>query len=332
MIDKLKIGAYGVKINPDYEYVTVKFNGITKKGEKRTFLKVMRNSIPNKHDLFVSINDSTGKVNISGNLRKWWFADRSRLRDMNIGDTRKAFKLIAKRLGITFYKLITEFKYAYLELGANVKMRAESKNIIQGIYGYPRLERMMYRSSSVYFTGTKYSILFYDKLLEMSDNEEISKRCYKKLSKHLFVMRYEFKINAISGYKHYDKIKTPFDLFKNWDFMVDEWNEIIHRLIPVDVLSKIRVISDRSLTPTQMFEYFSVMGMIALGVEKVSDFIDTKVTNRLSMTRKKMYRLYNKYKVGDHWHYFTELSSATALKAGKMKSNIPIKLKNELYL
>ena len=332
MIDKFKNTAFGIELNPDYEFIIVKFDGITSKGEKRKFLRIMRNSIPNKHDLLVSINCSTGKVDISGNLRKWWFADRSKLRDMNIGDTRKALKLIAKRLGITFFELVTKFKYAYLELGGNVKMRPESKNIIQGIYGYPRLERMMYRSSSVYFTGTKYSILFYDKLLEMSDNGEISKRCYKKLSKHLFVMRYELKINAISGYKHYDKIKTPFDLLKNWGFIVDEWNEVIHRLIPVDVLSKVRVIEDNSLTPNQMFEYFSVMGMISLGIEKMSNFIDAKVTNRLPVTRKKMYRLYNKYKVGDHWHYFTELSSATALKAGKMKSNTSIKLKNELYL
>ena len=332
MIDKLRKFSFTVKINPSYYGVDVKFNRKTKGGKNISILKLRRNSSPSKYDLLVSHNLDNGKVVISGNLRKWWFAGRSRLKDLNKGDVKKALKLIAKRLGISFYELLVEFKFSYLELGGNVQMRPESCNVIQGIFGYPRLERFMYRKSSVYFSGKKYSIIFYDKLLEMSDNGEISKRCYKILSEKLFVLRYELKINAISGYKHKKKIYTPYDLLKNWDFMVNEWNEIIYRLIPVDVLSKVKIVPNKSLNPTQIFEYFAVMGIIQFGIEKVGDFINTKVVNRLSETRRKMYELHNRYKVGNNWHYFTELASATAKKAKKMKARDSIKIKNGSYL
>lgn len=259
---------------------------------------------------------------IEGNIRRWWFGKKA-IADFDYKNFKSAIKLISKRLGILESELY-DFEINRLEIGANIRLEPKLASVIQMLMTYPNLPRDRYNKSTVYFMGKKYSIIFYDKLLEMKDNHFIKDKVYRILSKHMFVLRIEKKIIAKSGITFGDKINTIGDILENWEFLVEDWLDTLHKVNFIDLFDKTKHIEPNSLPKGEFMKFLIYQALLHLEVDKCLDLARQYVKGRKSETISELVQLYNGFKDEEMKGYFTEVSNMAVRKASKMKNGMPM--------
>nr|WP_321222044.1 hypothetical protein [uncultured Psychroserpens sp.] len=283
---------------------------------------IKRMRIPNKSHkrflIFSYLVEQPHKIRIEGNLRKWWFGEKSAVADLNKSNLNKCVKLIGERLGVDESE-IWKLEFSNLELGGNVKLERKYNSLIPSIIDYPRLEMTRFSRKSVKFEGDKYSLIIYDKLQELKDRGKISSETAKRLMEYIFIFRFEIKIGTKSGYVHKDKVKTFALVRDNFDFLVDDWLDRFYKFKIIDLFSGVKEIPRGSMTKREFLDYLVFQKMCEIGIDYTLYLSDTFVKNHKSVSKKELLKIHKKFSDGKKWNYYTHIASSVALKAGQFK-------------
>jgi hypothetical protein len=258
-------------------------------------------------------------IRIEGNLRKWWYSKKNAVSDLNKTSLNKCVKLISQRLSVNESE-IWKLEFFYLELGGNIKLESKYSTFIPSIVEFPRLELERFSNKSVTFSGEKYSIIFYNKIIELSDRGIISTKTAKRLLEKIFILRFEIKIGAKSGYKHLSKLRTFLSVKNNFDFLVDDWLEMFYKVKIIDLFSGVKEINKDSITPKEFIHYMAFQKMRDTGIDYALYLSNNFVKNRKSQSRNKLLEIHKEFSDGVKWHYYTHIASTVALKAGQFKT------------
>lgn len=270
--------------------------------------KVWIIKLPNQNKtefLEVKIKETSDdcRLLIEGNLRKWWYGSKSAINDLNYSAYCRCIELIAKRMGVDS-KYIYALEFDYLEIGCNIKLPSAYERFLPSLLSYPELSIERWGSSSVYFQGSKFRLIFYDKLIEMRDRRIISSKVANKLRKHLFILRFEIKINSKSGYRKKRQIQTFGSIRDNWDEIIEDWYSSFKKAKIVDLFSEAREIKRDDLTPKETKEYGNFLLANEIGLGRVLYFFQYFSKNRKSEMVDYVQALYKKFTTGNRWNFY----------------------------
>ena len=231
-----------------------------------------------------------------GNLRRWYFGYKS-LRDFNKQHFKKCLKMIAKRIG-AYYKDLLGFNIKKIELGFNLKLESVHKMFITCIVDYPRLKKVRWCESTVSFKGSKYNVIFYDKLKELSYRKNgIKKNTYDKVSKKYFFLRFEKKITSKSGTNLNTKITTFGHVIDNWSFLIDDCYNSFLKVKTINLMSDSRTIR-RPMTFGDFKVFLIYVGLKKLGFDRVFNLVDLLVVDRKSKLKNSLRDIFNNHRLG----------------------------------
>lgn len=262
--------------------------------------------------------DEPNRIRINGNLRKWWYGKKSAINDLSKTSLKKALKQLSKRIGVPYIILIN-MELFYIELGGNIKLERKYDLFIPSVFGFPRLERQRYNNKSVTFIGSKYSIILYDKLHELKDRGIISKKVADKLIARFFILRFEIKVKAKSGFKHKEKVRSFSSILKNYDFLVDYWLDSFYQLDFIDLFSDVVEIKRNEMSGKRMFEFLAFKAIRELRMDHIDFLCEKFIKSHKSKFKENVRRVYSENLDGKRWNYYTHISSSVSLKAGKLK-------------
>lgn len=327
MIDKIKIVVPNVIVNEKHlgecytRYRTIK--GFVEK--YKLFLTETRGK--NEPFLNVEINRGKNEVSISGSLRKWKTTKSNALADL----TKENFDFCIKKIGLKLdIPLLTLYEgtVTQVEIGASIKMNSKYRYILSCIDNFPKLKKETFEVDSVfkknskeletlYFYGTNFSLMFYNKLEEVFSPNEKSKKSLSKLSKALYVLRYEIKVKKVSGYLLKDKINSVQKIRENWNEIIDHWIERLDELTFIDNLSVENVHFKEGMNLTELKELLIYQGINSLGWKNVRVLInDFGVPNKVSDFRKELKRIWEKNR-GIEKRDYPEILKSEIMKRGE---------------
>jgi len=142
--------------------------------------------------------------------------------DLNSNDIINTLLFLSERIGADVMDIFG-LKIRGIELGGNIVLPKEAEIILQAALEYPQLKRVANREGTVYFMGTKYHLVLYDKLKEMIDRGAINKRIGRKLRDRIFILRFEISINRPSGYRLRPYIQDFGSVINYYEELVEEW-------------------------------------------------------------------------------------------------------------
>lgn len=241
------------------------------------------------YKLYVKQNKNTGKVVITRSLRKWFF-NKGSLLDLNLSSLKKSMKMIASELNIPLSELC-KGKITQCEIGQNVKVKIPATEIIPRIVDYARFSRKSIKDETLYFNGTSKKVIIYDKLKEIGDNGNESKRGAMKLlrDKGYHFLRIEFKLFNQKSFNQSDMhyISTVGDLIIHYHNLYEFWVSQVNRLVLFSTIEK-------DIQNMSKNEYLIGVGLNHEGFEKfVKDYQDlckSKTKNGLKSARSKAYK------------------------------------------
>lgn len=327
MIDKIKIVVPNVDVSKKYlgicyaKYITVK--GFVEK--YKLFLTESRG----KNDPFLTVEIDKGKseVSISGSLRKWKTSKSNALADLTKENFDFCIKKICLKLDIPLNTLY-EGTVTQVEIGASIKMNSKFRYILSCIDNFPKLKKETYDVDSVfdrnsreletlYFRGTNFSLMFYNKLEEVFSPNDKSKNALSKLSKAVFVLRYEIKVKKVSGYLLKEKINSVQKIRENWNEIIDHWIERLDKLTFIDNLSVENVHFKEGMNLTELKELLIYQGINSLGWKNVRVLInDFGVPNKVSDFRKELKSIWEKNR-GIEKRDYPEILKSEIMKRGE---------------
>lgn len=258
------------------------------------------------------------KIKIEGNLRKWVYGSKSAVRDLNYRDFIYCIKLIAKRLGVE-EGWIWNLELTYVEMGGNIKLPRSYERFIPSLISYPELTLERWTESTVYFRGAKYSLIFYDKLKQLQNTNIISAKNAEKLIRKWFILRFEIKVNAKSGYRKKDCIQTFLSIKNNWGILLDDWLNTFMKAKPIDLFSDSIEISKGSLTKRQTFDYGNFLLANEIGIDRGLYFFQYFMKDRKSEAVDYFQHLFKRYKTGEKWNFYHNILIEVKLKSETMK-------------
>ncbi|MCH4821678.1 hypothetical protein ML462_00700 [Gramella lutea] len=253
------------------------------------------------------------KIFLEGNLRKWKYGGKNAVNDLSYSAYCECVELISKRLGVDS-KFIYELELNYIEIGGNIKLPSAYDRFIPCLTSYPELTIERWSASSVYFKGAKYRLIFYDKLLEMKDRRIISGKVADRLRKHLFILRFEIKINAKSGYRKKKEIRT-FKSFKdNWNDLIEDWKSSFYKAKICDLFSDSKRVERNELNPLETKNYHNFLFTKKVGVDRALYTFQYFSKNRKSEMVNYIQELHEHFTKGDKWHFYNNVLIAVSNK------------------
>ncbi|CAM4002881.1 hypothetical protein FLAN108750_04625 [Flavobacterium antarcticum] len=194
-------------------------------------------SIPSL-EIGIVLSELNSRIVIENSLRKWYYGKNS-MKDFNLNDFINCLDLISQLLKINFIEILNA-KIFYLEIGANLKFRSEDKTILLSIFDHEDLKGIssLNNNQTIRLEGVNRKISIYDKLQEMFDKNNFSKKILEKLSDRYFFGRCEIKIEKVSGVQ-FSKLKTGTlgDLILNWNEVAEYWEKEMFKIKFVEFLS-----------------------------------------------------------------------------------------------
>ena len=251
-----------------------------------------------------------------GNLRRWYFGYKS-LNDFNNRHFKKCLKMIAKRIGADYENLLG-FNIKKIELGFNLKLESVHKKFIPCLVEYPRLKKIRWCKSTVSFKGTKYSVIYYDKLKELLDRKNgISKNTYDKVSKKYFFLRFEKKITSKSGTSLKTKITTLGYVIDNWSFLIDDCYNSFLKVKKVDLISGVKTLK-RPMTSGEFKVFLIYAGLERLGFDLVFNYVDLLVVDRKSKLKNSLMDIFNNHRLGSECSDLDYINTAARNKLQRL--------------
>ena len=286
-----------------------------------TFLIPRHYSLKENSKRFLTLSRLKSKpeqIRIKGNLRKWYFGERNASADFSKKSLKKCLRILAKKLN-TKMEMLLDINLNYLELGGNVVMDRKYDTFIPSIMGFPRLRLTRFEEKSVKFEGEKYQVIFYDKLKELKDRKIITAKVADRLISKKFILRFEVKINAKSGYKYKTKISSFKQVLANFNLLVDHWTEMFSKVQIVDLFSRLKEIKPNSLTKKEYIDFLAFSKIKDMGSSRALMFSDKLVKNRKSQSRFEILNLYRQFTDGKKFYYYKDISNAVFFKGQQLK-------------
>lgn len=189
-------------------------------------------------EVTIRVGGFENEISFDNSLRKWYYGKNS-MRDFNLTDFIDCIHLLSILVEVPIGNFLNA-KINYLELGANLRFKAEDKCILISVFEHKELKTMsvLNNNQTVRFEGVNRSITIYDKLEEMYSNNNWKKKLLEKLSEKYFFGRFEIKIEKVSGVQ-FSKSNTRIigDLILNWNKAVTYWENEMKKLEFVEFLS-----------------------------------------------------------------------------------------------
>ncbi|MCP9199127.1 hypothetical protein MKO06_04350 [Gramella sp. GC03-9] len=274
----------------------------------------------NGENLELVADNRTPYCYIKGSWRRWYFGLKGSLsQDLNRRQFFEVAKEISKITGISI-RAIMAGNIKKVELGFNVRLKREHDLFIPSLKRYGKLKRMIVEKETVKFLGTKLTFKCYDKGKQLLP--KIAKRkIADKLNKCLLFMRLELELRSISATK-FSYLKRPFDIYKNWDLLLDELCSIILTDIEkVDLFSSDLDFTQFPKTLTEFEKILMYKGIKNTGLDEVILWVNSRSLHKpkRSYNRKKIYEIFHSHKSSDKQYVITEINSRILSKAGFLK-------------
>lgn len=200
---------------------------------------------------------------ITGSWRKWYLGGGSS-RDLNYERLNDCIGAIAEKIGLPT-EVIANAEIKKVELGFGMRFRENMEGIINGFVFFNNFDPIYeYNRESVRFKGTSYSVVFYDKFIQLMNefekrvkeeekeikrngifvdmNRKSKKLLAEKMTKNNFSLRYEVSVTNMDGCppefkgtkdkngKCENIISTPNDILKNWDKILDGLDKVFGKV------------------------------------------------------------------------------------------------------
>ncbi|HZW62096.1 MAG TPA: phage/plasmid replication protein [Flavobacteriaceae bacterium] len=287
-------------------------------------------SIPSRANvnglLYLTVRENSRILDLSGNLRKWWFGDNA-FSDFSYGEYLKCMKSLARVLDADIVELL-DFKIRMIELGVNVRMHRKYAKIIPAMKSFPRLTRReLINGETVKFNGEKQIQIVYDKLTEVGKRQltKKPKKNLKKLTENNFVLRYENVIKSRSGVKIRNEISTFLMIMDNWNFIADYIIEQFHK---IEVVEDYLCVKDKELVDmnyVQIRDLFLFLFMEKYTIVEVEKLIN-KIGNKHRSDYKKKFRgIYTKHLLKENNEIKSVVSNELVKRVVALKKHKSIK-------
>lgn len=258
------------------------------------------------------------KVWIEGNLRKWWLRTGHAVADLTSNDIIEAMLFLADRLGTDVMNLFS-LKIRRVELGGNILLPKEAEVIFQSAMEYPQLKRVPYGEDTVYFKGSKYHIILYDKLKEMVARGAITKSVGKKLRDRIFILRFEISIKRPSGYRLKPYIEDLGTIVNHFDELVEEWLNAFYRIEYVNPVASTKDLNKIHWTKKKFQNYLVYMELERSGLESAIILSDRLLSNRRADSRRDLRRIVNEFRSNENSTILQTIGVKVADKAHRLK-------------
>lgn len=247
--------------------------------------------------LFIEITqleDNMVKLNVTNSLRKWYF-NKETVGDFTKNEFNDCLDLLTQKLFIS-KKVLLEAKVTRVEYGSNLNLREELRCFYLCIHSHHDIKKKCsFGNETVEFRGENRSVIFYDKVAEQKGKTFLA-RNEKKMKKFL-LLRYEIKVNKMSGSPEKSKMETLNKIIENWDDIVDLWRNELDKITFVNNMNgrTYDYLKDAKIKPIK--EYLIYIGIESLGTEKLELILRDRMYAKLrSQTSKDLVRIYNDFK------------------------------------
>lgn len=329
MIDNLKIVIQNVQVSK--KYLGKSFANFPTSNGTVTKYKLFSTEDRGKKDPFltIAINEEKKEVSISGSLRKWKTSKSNSVEDL----TRENFEFYIKKIALKLeipLETLYEGTVTKVEIGANVRMKPQYRNILSCIDNFPKLKKETFEVDefvrnakeleTLYFHGANFSLMFYNKLAEVYSHREKKKSLLSKLSKGNFLLRYEIKVDKVSGYVQKEMLNSVEKIRENWNEIIDHWVGRIDELTFIDNLSAESVHFKEGMNLTELKELLIYQGINSMGWKNVRVLVnDFAVKNKVSDFRKDLKRIWEKNRGEEKRDYPEILKSLVSVRGEKLK-------------
>ncbi|NCA20002.1 MAG: hypothetical protein EBS86_02555 [Crocinitomicaceae bacterium] len=278
--------------------------------------------------LIVEINSEKNIVKILGSFRKWSSSKSNAITDLTKDKFLFCLEKIERKLKIPF-DVLQKGVVTKIEIGANIKMKPKYKYILSCIDHFPKLKKEIFEVDTTYLKNTKeletvyfhaanFSLMFYNKLEEVFSNKK--KKNLSKLSKGMFVFRYEIKIKKVSGYILKEKLNTVENILNNWNEIIEHWTGRLNELTFIDNLSAENIHDKEDMNLTEIKERLIYLGMTSFGWENTRLLIENLgVQNKVSENTKKLKSIWEQFRNNDNFNYSNILKSEILKRGEKLK-------------
>jgi hypothetical protein len=277
----------GKKPLPEYYHY---FKRIVYSRKNRAFLFLQLRYDANK-DVF--------RLRINGSLRKWYFGGNTR-NDLTKLQFIDCIKLLSIKIGISLQDLL-KAKVTKLESGVTLLLDKKFMGLNDCFVRFGSFHKI-YEDSTLYLRGTNYSIVSYEKLLEINKKDLSIKgnRTKTNVLKKYNHFRFEIKVNKVSGVTFYKKnASTLKELMYNWNVMILQLHLYVNNIDFVDFISPDRIIDFPNLSNLDKKKYLKFKEIQKNGFyEELRKIEDQPSTNK-SRNIKSFFRDYRRYITND---------------------------------
>lgn len=321
MVDRIKLHIYWAQEDRKFclfneSLIDINFEDT---GFKRKKYKL--NNPATGQNLYLYADNHQPYCTLSGNWRKWFFGEKRALQqDLNKKQFYKVMKLISELSGISVGAILTA-SIKNVELGFITKLKREHELFIPSLKRYGKLKRMTVEAETVKFIGTKKTFKCYDKGIHVLP-KITSKRAAKVILKNLCFMRSELELKSISATK-YHFLKTPLDIYKNWDYLLDDLVDImLNKIKRVDLFSNDLDLTRFPMTYSELHKLLTFNGIKNVGFDNAIILVNkrSKEKSKISEHRNKIYEIYHSHKSANKEILIEEILQRIYLRAESLKS------------
>ncbi len=321
MVDKMKLQIYWPQKERRFCYSYQPLIDINSDVVGRNRKKYRLLNPASGQNLYLYTDDNQPYCTLIGNWRKWYFGKKKALhQDLNKKQFYEVIKLISELTGISIGAILSA-NIKNVELGFITKLKREHDLFIPSLKRYGKLRRMTVEAETVKFIGTKKTFKCYDKGIQVLPTIA-SKRATKVILKHICFMRSELELKSISA-TEYKFLKSPFDIYKNWDYLLDELVDIIlNRIERVDLFSNDLDLTQVAMTYNELQKLLTYNGIKNVGFDNVIILVNkrSKERSKISEHRKKIYEIYHSHKSASKEILIQEILERIYLRAESLKS------------
>lgn len=225
------------------------------------------------------IGDKEVRVFVLNSLRKWYF-DKEVIGDFNKTEFNKCLNLISEKLEVP-KDILLGAKVTRVEYGANLRFREEYRCFYACIHShYDIKKKCNWGNETIEFKGENRSVIFYDKVTEQK-GKTFSAKNQKKINNVALLLRYEIKVNKISGSPEKPFMSYLNDIIQNWDLIADLWCKELDKITFVnDINPKVySYLKGAKIKPIK--EYLIYLGMKQLGLDNLEEIMQDRIYARI---------------------------------------------------
>lgn len=323
MVDRLKLHIYWAQEERKFCFANESLIDINSGeiGKKRKKYKL--HNPATGQNLYLYTDNYQPYCTLNGNWRKWYFGEKKALQqDLNKKQFYQVMRLISELSGISIGAILTA-KIKNVELGFITKLKREHDLFIPSLKRYGKLKRMTVEAETVKFIGTKKTFKCYDKGIHVLP-KIASKRAAKVILKNLCFMRSELELKSISA-TEYKFLKSPIDIYKNWNYLLDELVDIISNKIDrIDLFSEDLDLTNAAMQYIELQHLLAFNGIKNVGFDNAIILVNkrSKEKSKISEHRKKIYAIYHSHKSASKEILIQEILQRIYLRAESLKSKV----------